>query len=87
LELPCIVKRAAKKERAMLMKTSERWHCTNPACQCEVLVETSGQIEGPNPRCACGEAMKKRYISPALTYLEFLHVEEPVGLKANSPEE
>ncbi len=60
----------------MLMKTKERWHCTNPDCACEVIVETSGEAEGNNPRCACGAAMKKKYAAPALSYLEFLRLEE-----------
>lgn len=60
----------------MLMKMGERWHCTNPACRCEVLVESSGKIDGTNPACACGATMKKKYGSPALTYLEFLRGEE-----------
>jgi hypothetical protein len=60
----------------MRMKTEDRWHCTNPACGCEVLVESSASEEGKNPRCSCGAEMKKRYASPALTYLDFLHLEE-----------
>jgi len=60
----------------MRMKTEDRWHCTNPACGCEVLVESSGTVDGENPRCACGAAMKKRYTSPLFTYLDFLRPEE-----------
>jgi len=60
----------------MIMKTKERWHCSDAACACEVIVETSGEVEGNNPRCACGAAMKKKYAAPALSYLEFLRLEE-----------
>jgi hypothetical protein len=60
----------------MRMKSEDRWHCTNPACGCEVLVERSGSEDGKNPRCSCGAAMKKRYVSPVLTYLDFLRIEE-----------
>ncbi|HXN54320.1 MAG TPA: hypothetical protein VN943_20495 [Candidatus Acidoferrum sp.] len=60
----------------MRMKTEDRWHCTNPACGCEVLVERSGRVEGNNPRCSCGVAMKKRYASPVLTNLDFLRLQE-----------
>jgi hypothetical protein len=60
----------------MRMKSEDRWHCTNPVCGCEVLVERTGSEGGKNPRCSCGAAMKKRYVSPALTYLDFLHIEE-----------
>ena len=60
----------------MRMKSEDRWHCTNPACGCEVLVKHSGNEEGQNPRCTCGAAMKKRYVSPVLAYLDFLRIEE-----------
>ncbi len=63
----------------MNMKSGEHWHCTNPACHCEVLVESSGRIDGGNPRCSCGGLMKKNYAPPRLTHLEFLRVEEPAG--------
>lgn len=71
----------------MLMKRGEHWLCTNPACQCEVLVESKGQIDGSNPRCACGGIMKKKYAPPHLTYLEFLRFEEPVITRIGSREE
>jgi hypothetical protein len=61
----------------MVMKVRERWSCMNPACGCQVIVEIGGEVEGHNPRCACGEIMKKKYISPACAYLHFLRVEEP----------
>ena len=60
----------------MRMKTEDRWHCTNPACGCEVLVETGAVLNGENPRCCCGGVMKKKYASPVLTYLDFLHLED-----------
>ena len=58
------------------MKTEDRWHCTNPAFGCEVLVESAASAEGKKPRCSCGAAMKKKYASPALTYLYFLRLDE-----------
>jgi len=61
----------------MLMKTGERWHCTNPLCRCQILVAQSGELDGHNPVCACGSPLKKKYVSPLLTYLELLHIEEP----------
>ncbi len=69
----------------MRMKSEDRWHCTNPLCGCEVLVERSGSEDGKNPRCSCGAAMKKRYISTVLTYLDFLRIEE--AAKVAVPEE
>lgn len=61
----------------MIMKAGQRWRCSNPACRCEVLVQTSGELEGSNPRCVCGAPMKKEYTPPNLSYLEFLRVDEP----------
>ena len=60
----------------MRMKLEDRWRCTNPACECEVLVASGGSEDGKNPRCSCGAAMKKRYVSPVVTYLDFLKLEE-----------
>lgn len=59
----------------MLMKIRERWHCTNSECGCQVVVEISGQVEGQNPRCACGAILRKKYTSPVFTYLDFLRVD------------
>lgn len=61
----------------MVMKSGQRWHCVNPACQCSVLVESTGEIEGSNPRCPCGSIMKKEYVPPVFRYLDFLHPNEP----------
>ena len=66
----------AQQGAAMRMKTEDRWHCTNPACGCEVLVERGGMVEGKNPRCSCGAALKKKYTPPLLAHLDFLGVEE-----------
>src|SRR5271170_6154676 len=30
----------------MLMKARERWHCMNPGCGCQVVVEIGGEVEG-----------------------------------------
>ena len=60
----------------MIMKAGQRWRCSNLACRCEVLVQTSGEREGGNPRCVCGAPMKKEYTPPNLSYLEFLQVDE-----------
>lgn len=57
----------------MIMRPGERWHCTNPSCQCAVLVESGGNVEGFNPRCACGGIMKKQYAAP-----QFSRAGEPI---------
>jgi len=66
----------------MHMKSEDRWHCTDPACGCEGLVESGGSEDGKNPRCSCGAEMKKRYASPVFTYLDFLKLEEPLTVAA-----
>ena len=66
----------------MRMKTGDRWHCTNPACGCEVLVESAAREGGKNPRCSCGAAMKKRYAAPVLTSLDFLRLKETAKVTA-----
>ena len=71
----------------MLMKARERWHCTNLACACQIVVEIGGEVEGHNPRSACGGIMKKKYTSPLFTYLDFLRVDEPVPVPHGSHEE
>jgi hypothetical protein len=64
----------------MPTKTEDRWRCTNPACGCEVLVQTTGIIDAENPRCSCGAVIKKKYVPPMLTYLDFLRLEEVPGV-------
>jgi len=66
------------------MKARERWHCTRPECGCQVVVEISGEIEGHNPRCACGGIMRKKYNSPVFTYLDFLRAEESLAAERGS---
>jgi hypothetical protein len=70
----------------MVMLSGERWHCTDPACQCVVFVEAKGQIQGTNPRCACGAIMKKSYSPPHMNYLDFLTHREP-ALSRSVPKE
>jgi hypothetical protein len=71
----------------MRMKSGERWQCMNPACQCAVLVEIGGEVEGGNPRCTCGNVMKKPYAPPVFRYLEFLGFPEPAVTHRGSREE
>lgn len=70
----------------MLMKAKERWHCTDPICGCQVIVEVGGEVEGHHPRCACGRIMKKQYTSPVFAYLDFLRTEESVVAPGESRE-
>lgn len=68
----------------MFMKTGERWHCINPGCGCEIIVQSSGKIEGTNPICACGAKLKKKYAPPAFMYLDFLREAEPLACSART---
>lgn len=68
----------------MPTKTVDLWHCTSPQCGREVSVESGGEAPASRPRCACGAVMKKKYVSPALSYLEFLRVEEPVASRGGT---
>jgi hypothetical protein len=70
----------------MVMKARERWYCSNPACRCQIVVEVSGEIEGLNPRCACGGVMKKKYASAVFEYLDFLRGDEPLAVAHSSHE-
>lgn len=61
----------------MVMKSGELWRCTNAACHCEVVVQSTSEVEGSNPRCVCGFPMKKTYSRPHFRYLDFLQIEDP----------
>lgn len=50
----------------MKMRTGERYHCTNRFCGCEIEVTKASLTGELNPRCCCGEEMKKPYIKPAV---------------------
>lgn len=65
----------------MVMKIGKRWHCAHAVCGCSILVETTGNAEGKNPRCACGNAMKKQYAPPVFQYLNFLRFPVPASRK------
>ena len=69
----------------MLMKAKERWLCVNPACGCQVIVEIGGEVQGQNPRCACGGIMKKKYAAPSFAYLDFLRLGRPPAAQAKMP--
>lgn len=71
----------------MRMKIGEQWRCTNPACHCEVLVQSQSSLEGTNPLCVCGAPLKKKYSPPALTYLDFLRLDEPAPAQESSRKE
>ena len=51
----------------MAIHKGEQWRCINPACNGEIFVIVSSELEGGvNPRCSCGSVMKQPYSRPAL---------------------
>jgi hypothetical protein len=51
----------------MEIRKGERWRCQNPACQSEISVIASSEVvNGKNPRCSCGNPMKKPYVRPEM---------------------
>ena len=55
----------------MQIQKGERWRCQDRNCRSEIFVTISSQIEnGFNPRCSCGEIMKKPYVRPELIAFE-----------------
>jgi hypothetical protein len=60
----------------MEMKAGEHWRCINPLCKSEVVIVQGSKIGGDNPVCVCGCVLKKNYISPVLSALDFLRFEE-----------
>lgn len=47
----------------MAMKRNERYRCVNPKCCCEIEVvkESLDATSVRNPRCICGQDMKRMY--------------------------
>jgi hypothetical protein len=68
----------------MNTKIGEQWHCTNPACRREVLVQAERPADGGSRLCVCGSRLKKKYSPPTFTYLEFLRLEDPVSTSQGS---
>jgi hypothetical protein len=64
------------------IQKGEQWHCINPACNGEVLVTASSELEGGvNPRCSCGSVMKQPYSRPSLkTYPATLEARQRVQI-------
>jgi len=53
------------------IRKGEQWRCQNLECRSEILVSTSSRAQGgSNPRCSCGEIMKKPYARPELITFE-----------------
>ena len=52
----------------MEIRKGERWRCQNEICQAEILVLASSELpEGINPRCSCGQIMRKPYARPEIS--------------------
>jgi hypothetical protein len=47
------------------MYKGEKWHCSNPGCQAEIVVTgTSKLIETDQPQCGCGSEMRRAHEKP-----------------------
>jgi len=50
------------------LRKGERWRCQNRICQAEILVLASSESsDGTNPRCSCGQIMRKPYARPEIS--------------------
>jgi len=69
------------------MRKGEQWRCQNRICQAEILVLASSELpEGTNPRCSCGQIMRKPYARPVIsTGPVTRELEQQSRLPANSP--
>ncbi len=70
----------------MLMHSGDRWHCTNPACRCELSVEQNTEIRSERVHCACGGVMKQHYTAPVFRYLDFILEPETQNSPSQTPE-
>ena len=58
----------------MRMRRNDRWRCSNPECGGEILVLANAKaFSATNPRCSCGNLMRKPYITPKLNTFEPEH--------------
>jgi len=48
----------------MIMNIGEQWHCTNPACHCEVLVQTRSGPRGKQPALRLRRAHEEKIRGP-----------------------
>jgi hypothetical protein len=69
------------------IRKGERWRCQNRICQAEILVLASSELpEGTNPRCSCGQIMRKPYARPEInTSTVPRELEQQSRLPARSP--
>jgi hypothetical protein len=54
----------------MTMRVGQLYRCQNPDCGCEIDVTKASMEVHANPRCCCGEQMKKPYEEPVLKRLD-----------------
>ena len=71
----------------MEIRKGERWRCQNRSCQAEILVRVSSEVpDGRNPRCSCGQVMKKPYVPPEITTGPLTReIEQRLQLPASPP--
>ena len=71
----------------MEIRKGKRWRCQNRSCQAEILVRVSSEVpDGRNPRCSCGQVMKKPYVPPEITTGPLTReIEQRLQLPASPP--
>ncbi len=71
----------------MEIRKGERWRCQSRICQAEILVLASSELQdGTNPRCSCGQIMKKPYTRPEFSTGPLTReLEQQFQLPASSP--
>jgi hypothetical protein len=65
------------------VQKGQRWQCESRYCGSEFQVLASSQVEcGINPRCSCGNMMKRIYVTPELNPRQEVAAVPTVGRKA-----
>lgn len=71
----------------MISHSGERWHCVDPGCRRQAVIDVRVGTAGTNLRCLCGGVMKREYAPPVFRYLDFLRLEEPAFAERTAHEE
>jgi hypothetical protein len=59
----------------MTMRVGRKYRCQNLDCRSEVVVVEASMESGRNPRCCCGDEMKKPYYKPTFKMQSFGRLE------------
>jgi hypothetical protein len=59
----------------MTMRVGQKFRCQNLDCRSEVVVVEASVESVRNPRCCCGDEMKKQYCKPTFKKQSFRRLE------------